>query len=114
MVASRAAEASRPPPSAGERGEKAGSFRGLIGKPYDHKVLSRPGSCGGEVRVLALQGVMADQKPKLATELPPPPPLTDADMEQIDKEARKLVEAVDAHTASLDRLNDADLRIRLR
>jgi hypothetical protein len=59
---------------------------------------------------------MADenQKPKLATDLPRPAVLTDADLERLDKEATEFRAAVDAGTASLERLTAKDLRIRLR
>jgi hypothetical protein len=59
---------------------------------------------------------MADetQKPKLATELPRPATLTDADLDRLDKEATEFRAAVEAGTASLEKLTAKDLRIRLR
>lgn len=49
-------------------------------------------------------------KPKLATDLPKPPPLTKEDMERIDKESTELVKAVGDHTKKMEEINGEDLR----
>lgn len=59
---------------------------------------------------------MADttQPLKLATNLPPPPPLSREDLRQIREEGLAWSAAVKRGTASLERLTAEDLRIRLR
>lgn len=57
---------------------------------------------------------MPEQKTKLASNLPEPPKLTERDLVELDKESTALVAAVETHTASLEKLDDSDLRIRLR
>ena len=59
---------------------------------------------------------MAEQtrKPKLATRLPRPPRLSDLELEQLDTEASAWQAAVSSGTASLERLTEQELRIRLR
>lgn len=53
---------------------------------------------------------MADetQKPKLATDLPQPAALTDADLERLDKEATECRAAVETDTASPEKLTAED------
>ncbi len=51
---------------------------------------------------------------KVAKDLPPPPELTQQDLERIDAEASQWRAAVEEATANLERLSAEDLRIRLR
>ena len=56
---------------------------------------------------------MRKKKLKLATDLPTITRLTDADVERLDREAAEWRAAIDAQTATLERLDEVDLRIRL-
>lgn len=63
---------------------------------------------------LGLAFRMADERIKVAKDLPPPPALSAADLQRIDDEAQIWRAAVAKGTASLERLTSEDLRIRLR
>jgi hypothetical protein len=58
-------------------------------------------------------GNQESEQIKIVTQVDDPPTLTDAEIEQINEEGRRLSQAFAARTASMVRLTADDLRIRL-